>query len=64
MHSADPDNPRLRNLVRDLTGHSRDFTRLWNTHAVRGKTWYEGCRPPAVRFPAQPDLRKPQGGRT
>ncbi|MFB6615014.1 hypothetical protein ACFCV9_12490 [Streptomyces sp. NPDC056367] len=64
MHSADPDNPRLRNLVRDLTGHSRDFTRLWNTHAVRGKTWCEGCRPPAVRFPAQPDLRKPQGGRT
>ncbi|MFD9336226.1 helix-turn-helix transcriptional regulator [Streptomyces sp. NPDC060028] len=34
----DPDHPRLRSLVRDLTGHSADFTRLWNTHAVRGKT--------------------------
>ncbi|MFG2985742.1 helix-turn-helix transcriptional regulator [Streptomyces sp. NPDC048258] len=34
----DPDNPRLRSLVRDLTEHSADFTRLWNTHAVRGKT--------------------------
>ncbi|MFE2553322.1 helix-turn-helix transcriptional regulator [Streptomyces sp. NPDC059355] len=34
----EPDNPRLRSLVRDLTEHSADFTRLWNTHAVRGKT--------------------------
>lgn len=34
----DPDNPRLRVLVRELTEHSADFTRLWNTHAVRGKT--------------------------
>ncbi|MFI8265860.1 MULTISPECIES: helix-turn-helix domain-containing protein [unclassified Streptomyces] len=34
----EPDNPRLRGLVRDLTEHSADFTRLWNTHAVRGKT--------------------------
>jgi transcriptional regulator with XRE-family HTH domain len=33
----DPDNPRLRELVRALTRHSADFTRLWNTHAVRGK---------------------------
>ena len=33
----DPDNPRLRELVRDLTDHSADFTRLWDTHAVRGK---------------------------
>ncbi|MFE7775194.1 helix-turn-helix transcriptional regulator [Streptomyces sp. NPDC057445] len=33
-----PDNPRLRELVRTLTEHSADFTRLWNTHAVRGKT--------------------------
>ncbi|MFE7114393.1 helix-turn-helix domain-containing protein [Streptomyces sp. NPDC057654] len=34
----DPDNPRLRELVRALTEHSADFTRLWNTHAVHGKT--------------------------
>ncbi|MFG2893198.1 helix-turn-helix transcriptional regulator [Streptomyces sp. NPDC048248] len=34
----DPDNPRLRELVRALSEHSADFTRLWNTHAVRGKT--------------------------
>ncbi|CAL9609632.1 hypothetical protein SUDANB58_05607 [Streptomyces sp. enrichment culture] len=34
----DPDSPRLRELVRVLTEHSADFTRLWNTHAVRGKT--------------------------
>ncbi|MFC9293714.1 helix-turn-helix transcriptional regulator [Streptomyces sp. NPDC057011] len=34
----EPGNPRLRSLVRDLTGHSEDFTRLWNTHAVLGKT--------------------------
>jgi transcriptional regulator with XRE-family HTH domain len=34
----DPDDPRLRNVVRTLTEHSADFTRLWNTHAVQGKT--------------------------
>ncbi|MCL6675226.1 helix-turn-helix transcriptional regulator [Streptomyces panaciradicis] len=34
----DPDHPRLRELVRALSEHSADFTRLWNTHAVRGKT--------------------------
>ncbi|MFJ9703804.1 helix-turn-helix transcriptional regulator [Streptomyces sp. NPDC101234] len=34
----DPDDPRLRELVHILTEHSADFTRLWNTHAVRGKT--------------------------
>ncbi|MEU1403604.1 helix-turn-helix transcriptional regulator [Streptomyces sp. NPDC005728] len=34
----DPDHPRLRELVRTLTEHSADFTRLWDTHAVRGKT--------------------------
>lgn len=34
----DPDSPRLRELVRTLTEHSQDFTRLWSTHAVRGKT--------------------------
>ncbi|MGW3148246.1 helix-turn-helix transcriptional regulator [Streptomyces sp. NPDC001177] len=34
----DPDSPRLRELVRVLTQHSAEFTRLWNTHAVRGKT--------------------------
>jgi transcriptional regulator with XRE-family HTH domain len=34
----DPDDPRLRELVRTLTEHSADFTRLWNAHAVRGKT--------------------------
>ena len=36
--SLDPDNPRLRELVRALSEHSADFTRLWNTHSVRGKT--------------------------
>lgn len=34
----EPDNPRLRELVRTLTEHSTDFTRLWNAHTVRGKT--------------------------
>ncbi|MGP3691444.1 helix-turn-helix transcriptional regulator [Streptomyces sp. IBSNAI002] len=34
----DPDSPRLRSLVAGLTAHSADFTRLWNAHAVRGKT--------------------------
>ncbi|MGW1894736.1 helix-turn-helix transcriptional regulator [Streptomyces sp. NPDC002004] len=34
----DSDNPRMRELVRALTEHSADFTRLWNSHAVRGKT--------------------------
>lgn len=34
----DADNPRLRELLRTLTEHSADFTGLWNTHAVRGKT--------------------------
>ncbi|WP_411153133.1 helix-turn-helix transcriptional regulator [Streptomyces sp. A30] len=34
----DPDNPRLRELVRTLTEHSTDFTSLWNAHTVRGKT--------------------------
>ncbi|GCD47841.1 helix-turn-helix transcriptional regulator [Streptomyces paromomycinus] len=34
----DPDHPRLRELVRTLSGHSPDFARLWNAHAVRGKT--------------------------
>ncbi|WP_181807865.1 helix-turn-helix transcriptional regulator [Streptomyces shenzhenensis] len=34
----DPDNPRLREVVRVLTEHSAEFTRLWRTHAVRGKT--------------------------
>ena len=34
----DPDEPRLRELVRTLTEHSADFTRLWNAHTVRGKT--------------------------
>ncbi|WP_030253500.1 helix-turn-helix transcriptional regulator [Streptomyces violens] len=33
-----PDNPRLRELVRTLTEHSADFTRLWNAHTVRGKS--------------------------
>ncbi|MFF4013977.1 helix-turn-helix transcriptional regulator [Streptomyces sp. NPDC001843] len=33
----DPDDPRLRGLVRALSEHSADFTRLWNAHAVRGK---------------------------
>ncbi|GAA4573742.1 helix-turn-helix transcriptional regulator [Planotetraspora kaengkrachanensis] len=34
----DPHNPRLRELVRTLTERSKDFSDLWNTHAVRGKT--------------------------
>ncbi|MDT0343629.1 helix-turn-helix transcriptional regulator [Streptomyces litchfieldiae] len=34
----DPDHPRLRELVDTLTAHSSDFARLWNAHAVRGKT--------------------------
>lgn len=34
----DPDSPRLRALIDTLTGRSADFTRLWNTHSVRGKT--------------------------
>ncbi|WP_217250694.1 helix-turn-helix transcriptional regulator [Streptomyces sp. AC602_WCS936] len=34
----DPDSPRLRELVRALTEHSADFTHLWKSHAVRGKT--------------------------
>ncbi|MFF5563007.1 helix-turn-helix transcriptional regulator [Streptomyces sp. NPDC012623] len=34
----EPDNPRLRQLVRELTEHSTYFTRLWQAHNVRGKT--------------------------
>ncbi|WP_328313285.1 helix-turn-helix transcriptional regulator [Streptomyces sp. NBC_00442] len=34
----DPDHPRLRDVVRELTGHSADFTRLWNAHEVQSKT--------------------------
>lgn len=34
----DPNNPRLRELVRTLAEHSADFARLWNSHTVRGKT--------------------------
>ncbi|MFE3883430.1 helix-turn-helix domain-containing protein [Streptomyces lydicus] len=34
----EPDHPRLRELVRTLTQHSPHFTRLWNSHTVRGKT--------------------------
>ncbi len=34
----DPDSPRLHELVRTLTERSTDFTRLWKTHAVHGKT--------------------------
>ncbi|MEU4487254.1 helix-turn-helix transcriptional regulator [Streptomyces purpurascens] len=39
-HAAgfDPNDPRLRALVRTLTEHSTEFTRLWNAHTVRGKT--------------------------
>ncbi|RLL65733.1 helix-turn-helix transcriptional regulator [Streptomyces sp. Z26] len=33
-----PDDPRLRALVGTLTEGSADFARLWNAHAVRGKT--------------------------
>ncbi|MEU9075504.1 helix-turn-helix transcriptional regulator [Kitasatospora sp. NPDC048538] len=34
----DPGSPRLQELVRTLTAHSTDFTRLWESHTVRGKT--------------------------
>ncbi|MER5432265.1 helix-turn-helix transcriptional regulator [Streptomyces sp. NPDC002588] len=34
----EPDNPRLRELVAALTHDSADFARLWESHAVRGKT--------------------------
>lgn len=34
----DPDGPRLRDLVRELTERSTDFTQLWSAHEVRGKT--------------------------
>ncbi|MGW8851204.1 helix-turn-helix transcriptional regulator [Streptomyces xiamenensis] len=34
----DPDHPRLRALVRELTARSPEFSRLWNAHTVRGKT--------------------------
>ncbi|WP_435642438.1 helix-turn-helix transcriptional regulator [Streptomyces sp. H49] len=34
----DPENPRLRHLVADLTEHSAEFRRLWAQHTVRGKT--------------------------
>ncbi|MEV5954367.1 helix-turn-helix transcriptional regulator [Streptomyces sp. NPDC051987] len=33
-----PDAPRLRALLHALTEHSADFARLWDTHAVHGKT--------------------------
>ncbi|MGI5255606.1 helix-turn-helix transcriptional regulator [Actinacidiphila glaucinigra] len=34
----EPHNSRLQELIRDLTRQSGEFTRLWNAHAVRGKT--------------------------
>ncbi|WP_320781540.1 helix-turn-helix transcriptional regulator [Streptomyces sp. CRN 30] len=34
----DPDDPRLRDVVRTLSEHSADFARLWETHTVRSKT--------------------------
>ncbi|MEU9234069.1 helix-turn-helix transcriptional regulator [Streptomyces subrutilus] len=34
----EPGNPRLRGLVRELTAHCAEFARLWNAHAVHGKT--------------------------
>jgi transcriptional regulator with XRE-family HTH domain len=39
-HAAgfDSESARLRELVHTLTDQSADFARLWNTHAVRGKT--------------------------
>ncbi|GAA1162708.1 helix-turn-helix transcriptional regulator [Streptomyces hebeiensis] len=39
-HAAgfDMNHPALRALVRTLTEHSAEFTRLWNAHTVRGKT--------------------------
>ncbi|MEW2433803.1 helix-turn-helix transcriptional regulator [Streptomyces caniferus] len=33
-----PDNPRLRELLATLTEQSPEFSRLWSTHSVRGKT--------------------------
>jgi hypothetical protein len=35
---SDPDHPRLRALVRELTERSPEFSRLWSAHTVRGKT--------------------------
>ncbi|MFJ7590224.1 helix-turn-helix transcriptional regulator [Streptomyces sp. NPDC097617] len=35
----DPHYPRLRELVRELTAASTDFTALWSAHTVRGKTY-------------------------
>ncbi|MFR9805556.1 helix-turn-helix transcriptional regulator [Pseudonocardia sp. RS010] len=34
----DPLDPRLRELVAELSEHSADFARLWAAHEVRGKT--------------------------
>ncbi|QUQ68694.1 helix-turn-helix transcriptional regulator [Kutzneria sp. CA-103260] len=34
----DPRDPRLRELVAELTEHSPEFTALWRQHQVRGKT--------------------------
>ncbi|MEE1783774.1 helix-turn-helix transcriptional regulator [Streptomyces sp. SP17BM10] len=34
----DPDDSGLRELVGTLSRHSPDFTHLWNTHTVHGKT--------------------------
>lgn len=34
----EPDNPRLRQLVDVLAKNSADFSRLWDSHTVRGKT--------------------------
>ncbi|ONK12436.1 helix-turn-helix transcriptional regulator [Streptomyces sp. MP131-18] len=39
-HAAghDPDSRRLHRLVHEMSAHSEDFTRLWRSHTVRGKT--------------------------
>ncbi|MGW5673551.1 helix-turn-helix transcriptional regulator [Streptomyces sp. NPDC003860] len=36
--STSADDPRLRELVDDLTERSPDFARLWHSHEARGKT--------------------------
>ncbi|MFC9805655.1 helix-turn-helix transcriptional regulator [Streptomyces griseoaurantiacus] len=37
-YGFDPDAPRLRELLDNLLAHSPDFTAVWNSHTVSGKT--------------------------
>jgi transcriptional regulator with XRE-family HTH domain len=40
---VDPGSPRLADLVAELSSRSPDFTRLWESHHVRGKTRGDKC---------------------